>query len=188
MIVAALKGLLEIRAAQTLTRGINIGSFLYLRRFVSLRASILDSELHRLGVDYLLGHYSGSCCRWTAAAFLGAFLDWRTSRWQFFLPRGFWKYLFATQQLSILGFFVGRLDYVLVLRFGNLRTLGQYAAITTVALLIPQVNMYFLDSLLPSLTNLFASSRPFGCFRDIQRLHAHFLHCECRDDLRFATA
>lgn len=158
MIVAALKGLLEIRAAQSLTRGINIGSFcIYAVLFLFAHQSLTANYTTWVWTIYL-GITAVLAAVGLQRLFSVPSFDWRTSRWQFFLPRGFWKYLFATQQLSILGFFVGRLDYVLVLRFGNLRTLGQYAAITTVALLIPQVNMYFLDSLLPSLTNLFASS------------------------------
>jgi O-antigen/teichoic acid export membrane protein len=158
MIVAVLKGLLEIRSAQTLTRGINIGSFciyavlsLFAHQSLALHYTTWVWTIY-LGLTALLGAVG------LQRLFSVSSFDWRTSRWQFFLPSGFWKYLFATQQLSILGFFVGRLDYVLVLRLGNLKTLGQYAAISTIALLIPQVNMYFLDSLLPSLTNLFASS------------------------------
>jgi O-antigen/teichoic acid export membrane protein len=158
MIVANLKGLLEIRAAQSLTRAINIVSFcIYAVLSLCAHQSLV---LHY--TTWVWTIYLGLTALLAAVGLQRLFsvssVDWRTSQWQFFLPSGFWKYLFATQQLSILGFFVGRLDYVLILRFGNLKTLGQYAAISTIALLIPQVNMYFLESLLPSLTNLFATS------------------------------
>jgi O-antigen/teichoic acid export membrane protein len=158
MIIAVLKGLLEIRAAQSLTRGINIGSFcIYAVLFLFAHQSLASHFTTWVWTIYL-GLTTLLAAVGLRRLFSVSSFDWRTSGWQFFLPRGFWRYLFATQQLSILGFFVGRLDYVLVLRFGNLKTLGQYAAISTIALLIPQVNMYFLDSLLPSLTNLFAIS------------------------------
>jgi len=158
MIIAVLKGVLEIRSAQSLTRSMNIGSFcIYAFLFAFAHQSL---ALHYTVWVWTI--YLGLTALLAAVGLQRLFsvssLGWRSSRWQFFLPSGFWKYLFATQQLSILGFFVGRLDYVLVLRFGNLETLGQYAAISTIALLIPQVNMYFLDSLLPSLANLFAVS------------------------------
>jgi O-antigen/teichoic acid export membrane protein len=158
MIIAALKGLLEIRSAQSLLRGINIGSFcIYAVLFLFAHQSLTSHYTTWVWTIYL-GITAVLAAVGLQRLFSVRSFDWHSSRFHFFLPRGFWRYLFATQQLSLLGFFVGRLDYVLVLNFGNLKSLGQYATITMVALLIPQVNMYFLDSLLPSLTNLFANS------------------------------
>jgi O-antigen/teichoic acid export membrane protein len=156
MVVAALKGLLEIRWAQSLMRAINIGSFcFYIMLFLFARAS--------LAAHYKVWIWGIYLALTTILTGLGAYrlISITTSyrnrpRLQFCLPRGFWKYALATQQLSAVGFFINRLDYILVLNFGSLETLGKYVAISTIAMLIPLVNTFFLDTLLPSLTNLVA--------------------------------
>ncbi len=75
---------------------------------------------------------------------------------RFFLPDGFWPYVFATQQLGLLSFAAQHLDYVLVLNLAGLDSLGKYVAVSVLALTIPNINGYFVDTLLPSLTNLLA--------------------------------
>jgi O-antigen/teichoic acid export membrane protein len=156
MVVAALKGLLEIRWAQSLMRALNIGSFcLYGMLFLLDRAALTAHYKVWIWGIYLV--------LTTILMGLGAFrlvsitgLHHSRTRSDFYLPRGFWKYALATQQLSAVWFFINRLDYILVLNFGSLETLGKYVAITTIATLIPLVNTFFLDTLLPSLTNLLA--------------------------------
>jgi ribosomal protein S18 acetylase RimI-like enzyme len=74
-----------------------------------------------------------------------------------FLPRGFWKYTFSLEQMSAINFLAQRLDLILVLNFGGLAVLGKYVAIITLAEIIRAANRFFLDTLLPSLTNLLAS-------------------------------
>jgi O-antigen/teichoic acid export membrane protein len=82
-------------------------------------------------------------------------LRWRSLR--IFLPRGFWKYTLATQAVSSLNFLLQRLDLILVLNSGGLVVLGKYVAIISLAGLIPAGVGFFLDTLLPSLTNLLAT-------------------------------
>ncbi|HXM20959.1 MAG TPA: hypothetical protein VN948_06815 [Terriglobales bacterium] len=156
MAVAALKGLLEIRWAQSLMRAMNIGSFcIYGMLFLFARASLV--------AHYKVWIWGIYLALTTILMGLGAcrLVSITTShrnrpRLDFYLPRGFWKYALATQQLSAVGFFINRLDYILVLNFGSLETLGKYVAISTIATLIPLANTFFLDTLLPSLTNLVA--------------------------------
>lgn len=74
---------------------------------------------------------------------------------RFFLPRGFWSYALWAQSASLVTL-LQRVDFVLVLNFGGMRDLGEYVAITTLALALPTVSRFFLDTLLPSLTNLLA--------------------------------
>lgn len=174
MSIATLKALLEIRWAQSLMRAVNIGSCcFYGALFLFARRSFASHSL-----IWIWGTYLGLT---TILACLGAYRlvsvsSSDASEWRFFLPRGFWRYMLATQQLSAIGFFVGRLDYLLVFNFGNLETLGKYVAIIAIASLIPVVNMFFLDSLLPSLTNLVAvrnfpaASEVFGVYMRISFL------------------
>ena len=174
MVGAALKALLEIRWAQILMRAINIGSCCFYAVLFLLARRSLAAHYRA----WIWGIYLGLT---TILSGVGAYrlISVSTSHLnerKFFLPRGFWKYVLATQQLSAIGFFVGRLDYILVLNFGNLETLGKYVAVSTITLLIPLVNTFFLDSLLPSLTNLLAmrnfsaASEVFGVYMRISFL------------------
>jgi O-antigen/teichoic acid export membrane protein len=156
MVVAALKGLLEIRWAQSLMRALNIASFCFYGMLFLFARAVLGTHYKA----WIWGIYLGLT---TILTGLGVYrlvsittLSCGRPRFDFHLPRGFWKYAFATQQLSAVWFFINRLDYILVLNFGSLETLGKYVAITTIATLIPLVNTFFLDTLLPSLTNLVA--------------------------------
>jgi ribosomal protein S18 acetylase RimI-like enzyme len=79
---------------------------------------------------------------------------WRTLR--FFLPRGFWSYTLSLEQQSAINFFSQRLDLILVLNFGGLKLLGSYVAIVVLGDVIRVAGRAFLDTLLPSLTNLLA--------------------------------
>jgi O-antigen/teichoic acid export membrane protein len=176
MVVATLKGLMEIRWAQSLMRAINIGSFFfYAVLFLCAPRSLVAHY-----TIWIWGIYLGLTAVLTG---LGAYrllflnsLHLGGLYWRFFLPRGFWKYALGTQQLSAVWFFINRLDYILVLNFGNLGMLGKYVAISTIATLIPLINTFFLDTLLPSLTNLVAvrnfsaASEIFGVYMRISFL------------------
>lgn len=156
LLIAALKGMLEIRSAQALFRMVPIGSFLvYAGFFLGLR-------------DILARHYTGLIWGiYLGLVTLGVTLGFRhlfglcpgsyRTRWRFFLPRGFWRYTLSTQQVGVVWFFIQRMDYVLILNFGGLSVLGKYVAISTVAMLTPTVNTFFMDSLFPSLMNLVAA-------------------------------
>jgi O-antigen/teichoic acid export membrane protein len=157
LVVAALKAQLEMRWAQVMMRTLTIGTFLvYLVLFLGFR--------HLLVVHYA-GAIWGIYLTLTALAFVIGFrhlrrlgewgFHWRSLR--IFLPNGFWRFTLATQAVSGLNFLLQRLDLVLVLNFGGLEVLGKYVAIISLAGLVPAGNTFFLDTLLPSLTNLLAS-------------------------------
>ncbi len=157
LLVAALKGSLEIQWAHITIRIVTLGSF------------FIYTALYLADRDLLARHYG----RLVWEVFLGLALlatlvglrrllklegwpcDWGQIR--FFLPCGFWRYTLATQEVGLVWFFVQRMDYVMTLNFGGLAVLGRYVAITALAGLIPLINNFFLEALLPSLTNLMAS-------------------------------
>lgn len=157
LVVAALKAELEMRWAQVMMRTLTIGTFLiYLVLFLGFRRVLV---VHYTGVIW------GVYLTLTALAFVIGFRHLRRlGGWEFrwrslriFLPRGFWRYTLATQAGSGLGFLLQRLDLILVLNFGGLLALGKYVAIISLAGLIPVGNGFYLDTLLPSLTNLLAT-------------------------------
>ena len=157
LVGAALKGMLEISWAQMIARVVTIGSFLiYATVFFSSQAFLARSY-----TQVIWGTYFGVC---TIGAIIGLRRFWqlngRQGNWRslkFFLPRGFWHYALSLQQLSTLWFFTGRLDAILVLNFANLAVLGQYFAVITLVEAILVINRFFLDTLLPSLTNMIAA-------------------------------
>jgi len=157
LVTAALKAELEMRWAQVMMRTLTIGTFLtYLVLFLGFR---------RLLVVHYRSVIWGVYLTLTALAFVLGFRHLRRfGEWEFrwrplriFLPRGFWRFTLATQAVSSLNFLLQRLDLILVLNFGGLVVLGKYVAIISLAGLIPVGIGFFLDTLLPSLTNLLAS-------------------------------
>lgn len=153
LVGAALKGSLEITWAQIILRMITLGSFaVYITLYFAAR-SFLTSKYTLI----IWGTYLGLSA---IAAGLGLFhlfvraenrIVWHKPH--FFLPRGFWRYTFSLQQLSALGFFAQRLDMILVLNRGSFGLLGRYVAIVSLAETIRVINRFFIDTLLPSITN-----------------------------------
>lgn len=175
VVAAAFKGMLEIRWAQLLLRLLTVGSFLmYAALFFGLRTVLAT---HYTGLVWAI--YLGLV---VVATTLGLRHLLRLHGWEsrrkhslrFFLPSGFWRYTLSNQQVSMVSFFSQRLDYVLLLNFAGLSTLGKYVAITAIATMIPTVNRFFLDALLPSLTNLVAS-RNLAAASEIFSLHMRIL-------------
>jgi O-antigen/teichoic acid export membrane protein len=85
-----------------------------------------------------------------------------SSRLRFYLPQDFWSYALTAQQVGIIFFLVYRLDYVLILNYGGLEVLGRYVAVMTVAGLVAIIAGFFMDTLLPSLTNMLAVRNTAG--------------------------
>jgi O-antigen/teichoic acid export membrane protein len=174
LVGAALKGSLEIKWAQVILRLITIGSFaVYISLYFGARP-FLASNYRTI----IWGTYLGLSA---IAAAVGLFLlffrarnrvEWHKPR--FFLPRGFWRYTLSLQQLSVLAFFTQRVDVLLVLNFGNLALLGRYVAVMTLAESIRLINRYFLDALLPSLTNMVAA-RNFTAASNVFGTHMRIL-------------
>lgn len=126
--VAALKAMLEMRWAQGLLRLLTIGSFLLYVALVLGPSSLLETHPTEFIWDIYLGLTA-------LASLLGLYrlLDAKARNLlkgpvRFFLPRGFWKYMFATQQVGLVWFFIQRVDYPLILNFGSLTALGNYVA------------------------------------------------------------
>jgi O-antigen/teichoic acid export membrane protein len=152
MVVASLKGMLEIKISQLLTKLLTIGA-------LAIYAAIFVFDRSLLSV-----HPTASI--WSAYLGLSALLGiigavrvvrlCRTQRVRWFLPADFWRYSLSTQQVSALTFLARRLDYVLIVNLGGVRLLGQYVAVMVVATTVPIVSGFFMDTLLPALTNTVA--------------------------------
>jgi O-antigen/teichoic acid export membrane protein len=163
--VADLKAVLDMRWANTLLRLLTIGTFAaYAILYLGFR-------------DLLQAHYT--VLVWGIYLALTALL-WALGMWRlllrkgrqsglrslrFFLPPGFWRYTLSLQENSVLGLVSGRLDYVLILNSGGLAVLGEYVALMQFAQTIQAAGNYFLDTLLPALTNLLASGNRAGASR-----------------------
>jgi O-antigen/teichoic acid export membrane protein len=150
--LAALKGMLDLKWAQGLDRLVTIGSFVIYIAFFAVARPILAR--HYTAVIW--GAYL-SLILLVAYGALRRFLrlneGFGWARLQLYLPLGFWRYTLSLQIGSILSFFSGRLDYLLLLYFGGLALLGKYVALMGLLFPISKVTAFFLDSLLPSLTN-----------------------------------
>jgi O-antigen/teichoic acid export membrane protein len=158
MIVASLKGMLEIKIAKLLTVLLTSGSlaiyaaiFVFDRSLLSIHPSAIIWSVY-LGLSAVLGIIGavkvGRLCH--------------TPRLRWFLPAGFWRYSFSTQQVSAISFFARKLDYVLIVNFGGLKLLGEYVAVVTVAVAVLVVSEAFMDTLLPALTNTVAARNHAG--------------------------
>jgi O-antigen/teichoic acid export membrane protein len=158
MVVASLKGMLEIRFSQLLTKLLTIGSlaiyaaiFVFDRSLLSIHPSAIIWSVY-LGLSAILG----------AIGAVKVVRLCRTSRLRWFLPDGFWRYAFSTQQVSVTNFLAGSIDYVLIVNFGGLELLGKYVAVMAVAAIVWVVSGFFMDTLLPSLTNTIAARNHAG--------------------------
>jgi O-antigen/teichoic acid export membrane protein len=153
MVVASLKGMLEIRFSQALAKLLPIISLLAYGLIFVIARPLLASH----PTSVIWGIYLGLT---GVLATIGARRVFRLCgrpRIRFHLPPGFWRYAFDTQQVGIVNFLTNRIDYVLVLNFGGLVVLGHYVAIMAVAATVPMMNGLFMDTLLPSLTNTIAA-------------------------------
>ena len=165
LVVADLKAVLNMRMANTLIRLLTLGTFatyaiLYLGFRDLLRAhyTVLVWGIYLVLTALLFGVGLGRLLRRP-----GVRSGVRSLR--FFLPAGFWKYTLTLQENSILNLVSGRIDYVLILNSGGLAILGEYVALTQFAQTIQAASTYFLDTLLPALTNLRASGNQAGASR-----------------------
>ena len=171
LILAALKGLLEIKWSQLYNRIITLASLAFYavlyfgaRRFLAshyvaiiwttylvLTILVTILAMRRLLRHLLTGHLRQSL--------------------RFFLPPGFWSYTSGLQLVSILNFLSTRLDYVFILNAGGLIEFGRYVTLITLVSVIPTFATFVLDSLLPSLTNTLA----LGDYESSRRLAEIYL-------------
>ncbi|MHB8383581.1 MAG: lipopolysaccharide biosynthesis protein [Candidatus Binataceae bacterium] len=149
MVVASLKGMLEIQTSQLLAKTLTIGSLaIYAAIFVFNRSLL---SVHPMGIIWSV--YLGLSAMLAILGAIKLIRLCRAARLRWFLPTDFWRYSFSTQQVSITSFFAQKLDYVLIVNLGGLKLLGEYVAVVTVAGIVPMVSGFFMDTLLPSLTN-----------------------------------
>lgn len=158
LVQSALKAFLDFRRAQLVARSATVGTFLtYAFLFLFYQHWLAQHATEAIWSVYLVFTTAGAGLGlfWLRAKpELGKPHEWIRLHWC--LPRGFWAYSFGTQLVSLMGL-LQRVDFILVLNFGGVKTLGEYVAITTLALAIPLINRLFYDTLLPSLTNLLAA-------------------------------
>jgi O-antigen/teichoic acid export membrane protein len=170
MILASLKGLLDIRFSQILGKLLPISAFLaYAGLYLLDRPLMVRSPFGVVWTIYFLPML--------IFGLVGAIRLLKLcspSKLRFFLPQGFWSYAFGTQQAGTVLFLAYRLDYILVLNHGGLGVLGLYVAVMTIAGLIGIVDAFFMDTLLPSLTNMIAARNPDGA-KQILAMHMRIL-------------
>lgn len=152
MVTASLKGMLEIQSSQILIKLLTIGSLaIYAVIFVFDRSLL---AIHPIGIIWSV--YLGLTAVLGIVGAVKVIRLCRTPRLRWCIPAGFWRYAFSTQQVSVTSFLAQKLDYVLVVNFGGLKLLGEYVAVVTVAATVQMVCGFFMDTLLPALTNTLA--------------------------------
>ena len=158
MILASLKGMLDFRYSQILGKLPSISTLIaYTCLYLAARPLMVQYPFEVIWTVYLIPM--------VVLGTIGAIRVVRlcgSLRLRFFLPRGFWSYASATQQLGIASFMAYRLDYVLVLNYGGLEVLGRFVAVMSVAGLVSTVDGFFMETLLPSLTNMLAARNTAG--------------------------
>ncbi len=169
LIVASLKGMLELKWVQALNRSITILTALtytllafFARSFLSGHYSLLIWLVYFLCTLLLAAFGLVRLLRLHAGDLRHAF--------RFFLPAGFWRYASATQQVSMTSFLMTRLDYILILNWAGVERLGQYVMVVTIAGVIGQINLLLLDSLFPSISNLVSAGNRAAA-HDTLRMH-----------------
>ena len=153
MVLAGLKGTLDIKAAQILSKSLNILSVLAYGIVIVAARPILIYHPRAI----IWGIYLVLSTLITIVGGLRIYRSCRGARVRPYLPNGFWRYAIDTQALSVATFLSGRLDYIFLLNFGGLADLGCYVAVTTIATTVSLVGILFMDTLLPSLTNMIAA-------------------------------
>jgi O-antigen/teichoic acid export membrane protein len=174
LVLAALKGLLEIKWSQVYNRVITLSSFvLYTILYFAARPFLAS---HYVGIIWIT--YLGLATVVTVLAIrrlLSHFSNFNLREsFHFFLPPGFWSYTSGLQVVGILTFLSTRLDYLFILNAGGLSEFGRYVALITLVSIIPTFATFVLDSLLPSLTNTMAS-RDYHSSRHLVEIYLRFM-------------
>jgi O-antigen/teichoic acid export membrane protein len=157
LVMGTLKGLLDIQLAHALLRSLTVAQCLvYAVLFLAVPAL-----LARHYVVIVWGVYLALALM-AALAGLVHLLARRRSAvprqpLEFWLPPGFWKYTLSAQVVSVIWFFLGQLDSILIINFGDLADLGRYVAIMTVPMVARVVSNLVIETLMPALTNAWAS-------------------------------
>jgi O-antigen/teichoic acid export membrane protein len=174
LMLAALKGLLEIKWSQVYNRIITLASFaLYAVLYFAARPFLASHYVAIIWSTYLVlaTLVTVLAMRRLLRHFRGSHL-WESVR--FFLPPGFWSYTSGLQLVSILSFLSTRLDYLFILNAGGLVEFGRYVTLITLVSVIPTFATFVLDSLLPSLTNTLAL-RNYDSSRHLVEIYLRFM-------------
>jgi O-antigen/teichoic acid export membrane protein len=155
-LVSTLKGILDMAWAQALSRAIPIGScVIYVLLFTISPSTLVAHHIQLIWGVFLtlalLAALVGFCRFVSRDITSGSVKDLR-----FFLPAGFWKYTAGVQGSSLLGFFSINLDALLILHAGGVAVLGRYVAIMTIALAVPLLSGFLLESFVPILMSALA--------------------------------
>jgi O-antigen/teichoic acid export membrane protein len=173
-VVSALKGTLDMAWAQALTRAIPVGSCLV----YALLCTVSPSTLVKHHTSLIWGVFLGVALL-AAAAGLWRFVSRDIAseslkNLRVFLPAGFWKYTAGVQGSSLLAFFSINLDSLLILHAGGVAVLGRYVAIMTIALAVPLLSGFLIESFVPILMKALAR-RDAQSARDITELYARMI-------------
>jgi O-antigen/teichoic acid export membrane protein len=174
LVLAALKGLLQIKWAQVYSRIITLVNFaLYAVLYFATRSFLASHYVAIIWSSYLV---LAILVTILAMRRLLRHLPSRHLRKpiRFFLPPGFWSYTSGLQLVSILTFLSTRLDYVFILNTGGLVEFGRYVTLITLVSVIPTFATFVLDSLLPSLTNTVAL-RDYESSRRLTEIYLRFM-------------
>jgi O-antigen/teichoic acid export membrane protein len=156
IVAGALKGVLEIRFAQALLRLLTVGQFLvYAALFFAFRP-VLERHYASLVWAVYLGLALLAAAVGLRRLLVLPSIGAASSGLRFWLPSGFWRYTLYSQAVSVIWFFLAQLDSLLLLNLGGLSDLGRYVVIMTSPLAVKAVNALFLETFLPSLTNVLA--------------------------------
>jgi len=174
LILAALRGLLEIKWSQLYNRIITLTSFvLYAVLYFGARQFLASHYVVIIWSTYLV-----LATLVTVLAMRRLLRHLGSSRhrepFRFFLPKGFWSYTSGVQLVSVLAFLSTRLDYLFILNAGGLVEFGRYVTLITLVSVIPTFATFVLDSLLPSLTNTLAQ-RDYESSRHLVEIYLRFM-------------
>ncbi|HXW54779.1 MAG TPA: hypothetical protein VEJ67_03450 [Candidatus Cybelea sp.] len=174
LVLAALKGLLQIKWSQVYNRIITLTSFtLYAVLYFGARGFLAAHYVVIIWSTYL-----ALASLVTILAMRRLLRLLRGGRFRepvrFFLPPGFWSYTSGVQLVSVLSFLSTRLDYVFILNAGGLVEFGRYVTLLSLVSVIPIFATFVLDSLLPSLTNTLAL-RDYDSSRHLAETYLRFV-------------
>jgi O-antigen/teichoic acid export membrane protein len=157
LVVGALKGLLEIQLAHALLRLITVVQCLaYAVLFLAFPV-LLATRYRALVWGLYLGLALLAALIGLVSLYARHRLGLSRADWSFWLPAGFWGFAFSAQAVSVVWFFLGQLDSLLIINFGDLADLGRYVAIMSVATVARVVTNLVIETVLPSITNALAS-------------------------------
>ena len=157
LVVGALKGLLEMQLAHAIMRVITVAQCLAYAVLFLAFPGLLATRYRALVWVLYLSLALLSALVGLVALFGQGRLALSRRDLRFWLPPGFWAFALSSQVVSVVWFFLGQLDALLIINFGDLAELGRYVAIMSVALVARVVSSLVMETLLPSLTNARAS-------------------------------